>query len=341
MDNSNWMVFVFCTTFNQTPYINDALDGFCLQQTTFPFVCGVIDDASTDGEQEKLRQYLADNFDFSDPINVIHEETNDYERYFVRHKKNLNCFFVVVLLHYNHYQIKKSKRVYISNWIDKAKYVAFCEGDDYWVDPNKLQMQVDYLENHPDYVLCHTDFEATRKRHSHYRERFVDGNYIPGMFQKGFMIGTLTVMYRMSAYNNAPKYYLEKHWPMGDKPLWYELASLGKVKYFPVITAVYRILNTSASHFTDLNKQVMFKRAGLDIKRFYAQKFGIVLKNDGYTKSFYSSLLQFAFKFNNIDMAERFYHEAKEKHLISISCLLYYWGTKSRLIRRCFSIIIK
>ena len=58
-----YKVFVYCNTFNQTSYIKDTMDGFCMQQTNFPFVCMIMDDASTDGEPEVIKQYLNDNFD--------------------------------------------------------------------------------------------------------------------------------------------------------------------------------------------------------------------------------------------------------------------------------------
>ena len=238
-----YMVYVSCMTYNHAPYIKETLDGFCLQQTTFPFVCGVIDDASTDGEQVVLREYMAMHFDLEDDETICCEETADYVMTFARHKENTNCYFAVYYLKYNHFQNgHKPKLPYVKQWRDKSKYNAVCEGDDYWILPNKLQMQVDFMESNPEYVLCHTDFEATEKRRTHYIEKYIDGVYFPSMLNDGFMIGTLTVMYRMTAYNAAPKYYKGKGWPMGDKPLWYELASMGKVKYFPVVSAIYRIL---------------------------------------------------------------------------------------------------
>ena len=62
-------------------------------------------------------------------------------------------YFAVVYLKENHYSQKKSKAPYLTEWED-TKYIALCEGDDYWTDPLKLQKQVDFLERHPDYSLC-------------------------------------------------------------------------------------------------------------------------------------------------------------------------------------------
>ena len=157
MEESKFLVRVCCLTYNHAPYIKDAMNGFCMQETNFPFVCTIMDDASTDGEQEVIKKYLADHFDLDDQTIVRNEETDDYVLTYARHKTNHNCFFAVYYLKYNHYSIKKSKVPYISEWQDNVKYIALCEGDDYWICPQKLQIQLDFLENHNDYSLCGTN----------------------------------------------------------------------------------------------------------------------------------------------------------------------------------------
>lgn len=154
-----YMVYVSCMTFNHANYIKYALDGFCKQQTNFPFVCGILDDASTDGEPSLIQKYLEDNFVLENNDITFREETDDYSLIYSRHKTNINCHFAVMFLKYNHYQIKKSKIPYIHKWRKSAKYYALCEGDDYWIDPLKLQKQVDFLEQNSDYGLVHSLFE--------------------------------------------------------------------------------------------------------------------------------------------------------------------------------------
>ena len=98
MDNQyNFVVRVNCMTYNHAPYIVDTMNGFTMQQTTFPFVCIIIDDASTDGEQEVISHYLEENFDLNDNAIVKTKETENYRRTFARHKSNPNCYFVVIL----------------------------------------------------------------------------------------------------------------------------------------------------------------------------------------------------------------------------------------------------
>ena len=155
MNTTDYHVCVRCMTYNQSAYICDTLDGFTMQWTSFPYVCVVVDDASTDGEQEVIKKYLSDHFEMEDKSVVRNEETIDYVMSFARHKENQNCYFAVYFLKYNHYG-KKAKYPYFKEFQDAAKYLANCEGDDYWTEPRKLQIQYDYLEAHPHVVLsCH------------------------------------------------------------------------------------------------------------------------------------------------------------------------------------------
>ena len=150
-------VCVECFTYNHASYIEDAMNGFTMQQTDFPFVCVVIDDASTDGEPNVIRRYLETYFDLEDNSITRIGETEDYTLTYARHKTNRNCFFAVILLKYNHYR-KKSKRPYLKEWSESVEYIAMCEGDDYWTDPLKLQKQVCFLNDNPQYVICSHNF---------------------------------------------------------------------------------------------------------------------------------------------------------------------------------------
>ena len=100
---TSFLVCVKRMTFNHHAYIEDAMNGFVMQETDFPFVCVIIDDASTDGEPE-----------------VINDETDDYVRTLGRHKTNENCYFLVIYLKYNHYSIKKSKMPYYAEYQGNA-----------------------------------------------------------------------------------------------------------------------------------------------------------------------------------------------------------------------------
>lgn len=142
----NFELLVICKTYNQAEFITDAMNGFLVQETTFPYVCLIIDDASTDGEQDVIRNFL------NRECLMDKAEYHDHklaEIVIARHKTNLNCTFAVYFLKENLYNTDK-KRPLVEEWSSHCKYEALCEGDDYWTDPDKLQKQVDYLESHDD-----------------------------------------------------------------------------------------------------------------------------------------------------------------------------------------------
>lgn len=131
MDNKDTLlVSIRCTTYNQEKYIGKCLDGIVNQVTNFRFEAIVHDDASTDNTAGIIRQYAEK---YPNIIIPIFETENQYS--------------------------KKDGSLYrIMDQACTGKYIATCEGDDFWVDPYKLQKQVDYMEAHPECNLVHTRF---------------------------------------------------------------------------------------------------------------------------------------------------------------------------------------
>ena len=239
-----FLVHVKCITFNHASYIIDTMDGFCAQKTTFPFICTIFDDNSTDGEQGAIKQYLEDNFDLDDASMGRNEETDDYVLIFARHKTNKNCFYAVYFLKYNHYSIGKGYRKldYCKELVEHAPYVALCEGDDYWTNPLKLQKQVDYLEKHPDYSMCFHTVGIERDgiiigndRHSdtdrvYSTEKIIEAG--------GGFCATCSLLFRREYYYELPEF--RRIAPIGDYPLQILLAIKGKVFCFTKEMGVYR-----------------------------------------------------------------------------------------------------
>ena len=248
MEDNTWMVYVSCMTYNHAPYIKDALDGFCMQKTSFPFVCGVIDDASTDGEPEVLRDYLEEHFDLDDNTIVRRDKTDDYELIFARHKENRNCYFVVVWLKYNHYSTRKTKRSYVSEWRDNAKYLAICEGDDYWIVPNKLQIQVDFLEEHLDHSMCIHAYRCdiykgddiiSKNQHKYDKDIII----VPPkeiIANKKMFCATASKMIRTKSLVDYPQWAL-KATSVGDKQQKLVLFARGHIAYIDKVMCVYRL----------------------------------------------------------------------------------------------------
>ncbi len=332
------MVRISCRTYNHAPYIEEAMNGFTMQETIFPFVCTIIDDASTDGEQKVITQYIESHFNLDDAAITRLETTNDYKMVFAQHKTNRNCFFAVFFLKYNHYSIKKPKMPYISEFTNSSKYIASCEGDDYWIDPHKLQKQVDFLENHPDYGLCFTDFELVEGHRTHYDLSRDNGIYFPEIITNGFnLVATLTVLYRRSVYETLPLHFWGKGWPLGDLPLWIEFAHETKMKYLPDITAKYRILQESASHKRDINKEIAYYQATDDVRVFYSKLYHV-----DYTPNLslsYLVIMKCAFRHHDTTVAEEYYHLAKSKGVMTPKIRLFYYGTKYCIVRKTISFL--
>ena len=249
----DWMVYVSCMTFNHAPYIVDAMNGFTMQNTDFPFVCAIVDDASTDGEQEVIKNYLNEHFDLEDKVVARHEETDDYVLTFARHKTNLNCYFAVFFLKYNHYSKKKPKASYLAQWRDKANYIAICEGDDYWTDGTKLKKQVEFLEKHPEFIFCVHNFKRYIESEGKYEEGYrikQDCIIDKKIYFKYWLTQPLTSVIRATAIpcNETRKSY--KHYR--DNHLFYLLLQKGLGYYMADVMGVYRISNKGL--WTSLNK---------------------------------------------------------------------------------------
>ena len=95
------LVYIRCMTFNHAPYIVESMDGFCMQQTTFPYLTVICDDASTDGEQKLINDYLQENFILDSDSEYQSLENEEANIIYARHKQNVNCFFLVFYLKEN------------------------------------------------------------------------------------------------------------------------------------------------------------------------------------------------------------------------------------------------
>lgn len=248
--NDIFKICVRCITYNQANYITDTLNGFAMQETDFPFVCCVIDDGSSDGEQDLIKEYLYDNCNLTDKYVARNEETDDYFLIFAQHKTNRNCYFAVYLLKYNHYSIKKLKTPYISKWIGNAQYIALCEGDDYWINSKKLQRQIEYMVQHPECTMTCT----RAKRYLVTQERFLGEQFcrdsdgfldpVDVIRRSGYYIATCSIVYRPSITENYPDYCHNCF--VGDWPLQIMASMKGYVFYFDECMCVYRYMSKNS-----------------------------------------------------------------------------------------------
>ena len=270
-----YKVLVRCSTFNQSRYIEDALNGFAMQKTDFPFVCFVMDDASTDGEQEVIKKWMkcecdmgkAETIDSPTSIIII-----------APHKTNLSCTFAFYLLKQNLYGTGK-KIHYLNPWREKCEYEAICEGDDYWINPTKLQKQVDFLENNPSCGMVHSKcmmYEQNKQKFSHIilGEEFSSFNEL----LLSNKIITNSILLRTNLYlkyYNESKKWDKSSWLMGDYPLWLYISYNSNIVLLNEIVGVYRVLCNSASHSTNINKLLAFNKSVYDIQLFFANKYEV------------------------------------------------------------------
>ena len=245
----NPLVSITVATYQHANYIKQCLEGILMQKTNFLYEVIIGEDGSIDGTQEICKEYA--------------EKYPDRIRLYIRDRK-LSQFVTEdgKVTRFNGIWNRMSAR---------GKYIAWCEGDDYWTDPLKLQKQVDFLEGHPEYGLCYT-----KVRYFHQAtKRFIKtwgGPYtcFDDLFKRN-TIPTLTVLLRRSLYN---QYIAEiqpelQKWRMGDYPMWLWFAHESSIKFMPEVTGVYRILTNSASHSNEFERNLCFVRSGLDIKRYY------------------------------------------------------------------------
>ena len=238
-DRDEYLLCVRCMTYNQKAYVTDALDGFCMQQTKFPFYVVVFDDASTDGEQEMIAVYLDEHFDQSVETGYERWETEEACYTFARHKENSNCHFLVVYLKRNLYKTQRKEEL-IKEWC-VAKYIALCEGDDYWTDPLKLQKQVGYLERHSECCLCCSDARIFESGEYVSWKRYEIDCMVPPediIIGGGLWLQTPTFLYRRATYYDYPDCCKKCH--VGDYPLIIWAALNGGVHYLSDVTTVYR-----------------------------------------------------------------------------------------------------
>lgn len=258
----DFKVCVRCFTYNQSKYITQTMDGFVMQQTDFPFVCCIVDDASTDGEQGVIKEYLEEHFDLQDASS--YEKETDYARIrFARHKENKNCYFAVLFLKENHHSLHKAKYQYIYEWQQGTPYQALCEGDDYWIASDKLEKQSTFLDEHPDYCLVYCDAnvvgpdsEPLKRR----KPKRYSGDCRKNLIKGSNFIVTAGVCFRYMYFDEWREF--RRHIPikmrLGDKAQWVFLSTKGYFYYLHKPMVAYRLLPESTSHYKNLQDAIDF-----------------------------------------------------------------------------------
>ena len=227
--NKKTLVSINCLVYNHEPYLRDCFEGFIKQKTSFQIEILVHDDASTDHSVDIIREYTAK---YPDLFKPIYQKENQYS-------KGVRISF--------EYQYPRAQ----------GKYIALCEGDDYWTDPNKLQMQVDFLEAHPEYSMCCSNAFIRSPKRTLSGARYWEDCDIPivdminGIY---CFIQTSTFVFRHSLLDFYPKYCVNCY--VGDYPLQIWAAFNGKIRYFKQKTSVYRYSHSNSFTASTYQKDV-------------------------------------------------------------------------------------
>lgn len=206
------LVSISCITYNHAPFIRQCLDGFLMQQCNFPIEIFINDDCSTDGTTEIIREYAEK---YPDKIFPIFHEENQYS-------KGVRCMSQTFIF----------PRV-------RGKYIALCEGDDYWTDPLKLQKQVDFLESHPDYSMCFHKAKVIAqdgREYIDYFSKLEEREYKPEEILSRWIIPTASILFRSSVHVPTHKDFMA-----GDIVVHCACVASGRVYCMSEEMSVYRL----------------------------------------------------------------------------------------------------
>ena len=234
------MVTVCVVTYNQEKWIRQTLDSILAQQTEYSYEVIIGEDHGTDGTRAICQEY-ADKYD---NVRLLLET------------KNLGV---------------------TANWIrcvqaGTGKYIMTCAGDDWWHNPNKIQMQVDFMEAHPDCVVCHTDIDEFNEHAQKTMRNYMQTRGImppDGRIQKEILSGkehisAVTVCIRRETFEKyvPADEFAHRRFPREDWPTLLVLAAHGDILYLPESTATYRVGQESITRTSDYEK--IIRRAQKD-----------------------------------------------------------------------------
>lgn len=207
---------ILCTAYNHKNFIRQALDGFIMQKTNFPFEVIVHDDASTDGTAEIIKEYQKK---YPEIIKPVFQKQNQFSL-----GKDILIDFMLNKIH--------------------SPYVAINEGDDYWTDENKLQKQVDFLDSHPECSMCFHPVKVIWEDNSQPPSIFPTAQF---RFHKNILTLEDLLKHNFIQTNSVVyRWHLTKDmWPskriLPCDYLWHLIhAQFGLISFIPDIMAVYR-----------------------------------------------------------------------------------------------------
>jgi glycosyltransferase involved in cell wall biosynthesis len=299
-------------TYNHAPYIAQAIEGVLQQKANFHFELVIGEDCSTDGTREIVFEYQKK---YPHIMRVITSDKN----------------------------VGASKNGHRTRKACRGKYIAYCEGDDYWHHPYKLQKQVDYMETHPECGLVYSSYDIyyvkSKKRIKNYiKYRKWEMPKKPDVFDiieaKGgmkFGILTCTIMARRTLceqiIESDPYLHQSGQFLRGDTQLWAEIANVSHVHYIPESLATYNQTEESATRSKDITKVVRLQILDAELALYLCNKYNLPssIRNDKEAIR-YNGLLRLAFHTRSAELADEV--RIMKKTFTCNEWLLYY-GAKN------------
>ena len=298
-------------TFNHVQHIAQAIEGVLHQKTNHSFELVIGEDCSTDGTREIVFEYQKK---YPNIIRVITSEKN----------------------------VGAQKNSFRTGKACRGKYIAWCEGDDYWHCRDKLQKQVDFLEKHQDYGLVNSEVRMCKietgeiveahnrflnKNNSVFRNE--NGSLFNEVLAQNYLIWTCTVCVRRDlleqVVSSDPIVFASDRFMMGDKPHWLELSRLTKFKYMDEALATYNYLPESACHSKDIRKHMKFHFSCFDLNHYYVQKYGCT---DKLSKRLLGGQVKSLLTYSYVNKDAKMAKIVKEKSkYLSFRQRLLYWGS--------------
>lgn len=255
------IVSVCIPTYQHHNYIRECIEGVLMQQTSFPFEIVIGDDGSVDGTTEICIEYA--------------EKYPDKIRFYNRAREFCRVFD-------SEGHIERSGNWWWTLQEGRGKYIAVCEGDDYWINPLKLQKQVDFLERNSDFGMI---FSRVYVQHDNGAVEKIEMGSDKVSFEQILCDNPIVMLTTCVRKSLLEDYYQDleycrnngihnMQWMMGDYPMWVYVAYKAKIYCMPEVTGVYRILQESASHSKNIYKEIAFIKSRMEISHFYAKRYG-------------------------------------------------------------------
>ncbi len=285
------MVSVRCATYNHVNFIRQCLDGFVMQKTTFRFEVIVHDDASTDGTTDIVREYAEK---YPEIIKPMYEATNQYSL----DLKGMNARINARLT---------------------GKYIAICEGDDFWVDPLKLQKEFDFLENNPDKALVYTNCNVFfHKEGVLHKDVFTTGYFKPTKGYKDFLLEGNYIAPCSWLCRRKEREKIEMPSETKDPSLCIAFVFFinNKVGYINDTTCTYRVVHGSASHNNNVETRYKYFLGAFDSETYYLNLYKEFFNDEDrkilYNRR-YKQILPFAIALNDREMVKIIQRESSVK----------------------------